>query len=565
MAETYLNLLNSAAAVSANVYDQIDKSMTQRLNVEAQAGKFEVDAMAKAAQFAETQRMNDEQIINMRAGNYLQAQKLEADKLLMPIKLETANLQLEATRLSLQRQKEQEGKNHLNSLTSIYDDQMGYALLETESTAMAQEYLGYKAKVSDHIAKGGKFDSAAFEQGLNTIRSKYVGVKPVEGADMEYSPEKNFLFEQVSPKLGAAYATRHPAMTGSRNSTAVSYYSAESPEQISKLDEKYRRLYTDEEYGKIRIGNDTVQRNEYEIKKESDKARQLRSQIEIARAKNEPEADLVGMVTLLKTTEQEILDRSEENRTLKMNASKGIFGIPEKVQAIATPTGPPATKPNDPSKGVLGVYATPSAIMDPLGAEKFQGMSDVINAVRGTSIDPETGKQIPTPIQQTEFSNVDMSWYHQHGTGEMPTLASRDIIRENVEVGLNKKIGQGKPSQFITEAKVNNLIKLINKDVDIPIDPYLAGSVALNGKYAAGARELSLPDTEYDYKHFGTDQGEPVESLSFGPGSTIKNADDIYKIISNIKDPTEKEETLRGLYAALSAAALATKVMDKSK
>jgi hypothetical protein len=584
MAETYLNLLNSAAQVSANVYEQIDRSMSQRIAIESQAGRFEVEAMGKAAQFAEQQRMNNEQIINMRADNYMQAQRFEAEKMLIPIKMQTANLQLEAQRLNLQRAKEIEGKNHFNSLTSIYDDQIGYALLETESTDMAQEYLGYKAKVSDYISKGGKFDSGAFEKGLIEIRSKYKDAKPSDPASIEYDPQKQYLFEQVSPKLGASYATRHPAVQGSRNSIAVSYYSAENANEAAEFS-KYNRLYSEEDIGKISVGRDAVMRNKRTIDNESRKANEMRNQIAAAQAQGYEEKSIAGMKSVLEQYENNINNAVMENQTLITNASKGIFGIPEKVTAVAPqPEGGASGAKTDISRfnnpdTTMGIESPKRPELDTTGQQTKAGVDATFLAIAGSKKSDDGKSYIPlTDIQDTELSQVDLSWWNKSGMGDEPTIEAKKQIKDRVKLGVDMKLGdKGNINDLVTRDKVESLLKTIDKDVAIPVSGWLNEELQKAKTNISVLDESGLLVPRIDgslYNKGGEYEGGTT--IWFGKkkediigkirsGGLVTSADEIFSAVNKIPKGAKRDEAMREIYEALTTASISNAVTNKDK
>lgn len=555
MAETYLNLLNNAAQVSAQVYQQIDQSMTKRLEIESQAGQFQVNAMAKAASFAEQQRMNDEQIINMRTNNYLQAQRLEAEKQLIPVKLQAANLQLESQRLALQRQKEAEGKSHFNDLTSIYDDQMGYKLLETESTDMAQEYLGFKARVADYVSKGGKFDSAQFEAGLAAINSKYSGTKGDVGSNAEYSAEKNYLFDQISPKLGAAYATRHPAVQGSRNSLAVSYYSAESAKEAAEF-AKYSKLYTQEEIGLMSVGRTTYLRNVREIDTSNKQADYLRNQIAITQAKDGPDADVSGMAGSLKVYEDKVKRAINENEALIINASQGKFGSVRNSEENKVDNKPVATKPFTDDTAIAGVVRAKNPDIEPVKQAVHEGLQNSLVAVGGASKDKDGNITPVKSYYDTELSQIDMEYWQKQNTGEVPDLKARSYIKEKAEEGIERMIPKGKSVNVVaTKEKITNLLATIKGDISIPVSDTFSGSVTKDGNVITGREYLSNePDDSGSVPSSPTVTFGPKNTGIFRNKSAIRSADELFAMVNKAPAGPIRENALKELYGALISA-----------
>jgi len=560
MAETYLNLLNSAAAVSAQVYEQIDHSMSQRLNVEAQAGRFQVDAMAKAAQFAETQRMNDEQIINMRANNYMQAQRLEVEKQLMPIKLQTANLQLESQKLSLQRQQEQEGKQHFDSLTSIYDDQIGYALLQTESPEMAQEYLGYKARVSDYVSKGGKFDSPKFEEGLKAIRSKYATVQPTSVNQVEYNPQTSYLLEQISPKLAAEYGKRHPLVQGSRNSMANNFYNADDKGLNSIMSSgAIDKLYDQSEIGQLWIGRNTVQQNYANIERwQKDLDRSLYGRAQAQANNADPEA-LTQYDKNISDYSNQIRSAMDQNMKIFKDSSMGKYGIHTDV---VPPVG--AASPEQKTTDISG-YKAPdetlgykSAVNPDINRRQQQqkaGIDKTVLAVTRTAKDAKGNDIQAVHVNDTELANLDFGWFEQNATGKAPTVAAREDMATRIYDRIDEMKGKGKSiGEIVTKDKMDKLFQTIDTNVQIPISPsldYYLNNADVNITKSASEAGL-FQANDYGDKKFAV----------FGKGH-IENSEDILAAVNKIKSPVAREAAIQELYSALNAASLTSGMTTK--
>ena len=571
MAETYLNLLNSAAAVSAKVYEQIDNSMTQRMNIEAQAGKFQVDAMAKAGQFAEQQRVNDEQIMNMRAGNYLQAQRLEVDKMLMPIKLETENLRLESQRLAFQRAKEQEGKTHFNSLTSVYDDQIGYALLETESPEMAQEYLGYKARVSDFVAKGGKFDSISFEKSLADIRSKYAKVRPSSIEQIEYNPQTSYLLGQVSPKLQSEYDKRHPLVKGSRNSVANQFYNVDekglnSLTSSGALD----KLYNPEEVGLLWSGRQAVQGNYANIERWNKDLSRERNDKADAQAKMATPGELVQYDKNIAQYTEQIRAAMDQNMKIFKDSSLGKYGIqaPE-----VPPVGPP--KPGQDTKDISGYptektklkFTTPKyKDMNPDQEQVGSGIDQIHLALSSVSQDDKGNIIRQTPIEETEVSELDLSW----AQGDVPTADTKENIKRMVEYKVGKMVGDSPQDigMVATKEKINKLLALIDNDVEIPISKSTVGVIAqANNGQSRGIRVQGYNK----YRPSKDSEDDISMTIAFGPKDeglfdvrdSFQNADQIFSAVGKIRNPTQRAIALREIYESLITASVTNRVTRK--
>lgn len=535
--------MNSSQQVASDAFNRIDKAMTQGLESNLRAGTFAVEMTAKAAQAAETARMNDAQITQMQQENYIRGEQFATEKAMLPLKIATMNLALRAGEADLMRQKEEIDRQNSDKIFSTFDDRVGMQLMRTENANHAKDYLGYKAQWQNHIMSGGRFDAAAYQRDTDAMAAHYEkdGIAP-EG---EYSYEKHALFSSVSKSLGDTYERKNPSVKKNTNGLAVGTLTM-SDNDFGDFWPKFGHLYNKESSGLMGIGRSIYKQNEYLIEKKRAENSKLQSYISVGALE---EGDKKMTAYQISENSKEIESAQKMNSEIMKNYSNGVYGVPEKAVA---PNASDAKKEEDLNKwksadgSVLG-FPKASAL-DPQGKAINENVTKIMELVSSKA---GTGNA-KTLFGVGVDGGIDLSWFNNENRsgGSLDTKTMNDF-RNRIEKGMSSIKDL---SEITSPGAIDELLGNINKSVDVPMGIYTK-------------KKLGSSTQESKSKSYTPSMGGPPQQdqqyFSFGKNGSIKSFDDIIKLTNSIRNKNEREEVTRELIASVYSASLGSAVTNK--
>lgn len=563
--DTPIAMLNIAQQQSQDAFGRIDHAMSQAMQSNLQAGEFAAEMTAKAAQFAEQKRMNDVQAENIRTDNFLKFKEYELNKQLAPLRLQTAQLQLQATKYRFQKDMEGEHNKQFDDITSIYDDQVGFDILHTGSTDMAKDYYAFKGDWKARVANGQQFDPTAYQKGINGIRGKYQG--QVADPKAPYSPETQFMMTNISPRLGQTYEKNHPVVQQNRNALGSSYYDM-TDSQVGEFANKFGSLYSPEEYGGLGSGRTVYQTNKLRFKEYLDEADKLDSKLALVDVNDNPVqyAQIKQQASEYRNQAKKAFDT---NVKLQTDAANGKFGVHPEDVIPPIQAQPTVVKPSEHTVPdvTMGIKSKTNEA-DVAGKKLKFGIDKTFTALGGTEKNPE--------IPELKGAN-DFSWFDLKGSGDKPDDASLNSIKNTIESNIESL---GDIGERFNHEKAAKLFSAIDKDVEVPLSSFAmdvfqkAGLNAKGGALATRSQTTSdISSTAIDYLY---NRNRDENHITFGKlddkkhfmdkfnnnaiGGTINNANELFGMISKIKNPSEREAVQKEIYAALITASLSSAV-----
>lgn len=535
MAENYMQLLSEGAKVTSDVFGRVDQAMTNNLKVRADAQQFAVGMTAKAAEFAEETRMNDANIQNMQADNYLRGQEFLLKQQLAPLQVEESILRLEAMKEQSVARAEANKFSMFNTITKAFEPAINNRILTTLNPEMAAEYAEYRGKYMAHVAQGGGFSGEDYQKGINKIMSKYQDVKPT---DEPWNPRSRYLLSQINPELAAAYDLQNPVLKEHKTGLASSYLGM-TPAQAGDFMGKYKTLYSNEEWGAIAPARDRYQANQNELEYIQKQATYLETKL--ATEDDEKKADIRSQIDALNNKGAELL---RVNMALSQNHALGKYGMTsEPIVDDAQKKEHLDTKSwLEDQPTVLNV---PNS-KDPFVKSMRQKATDLANVVTqgyGDKVDP----------QDTELKDVGFEWFVDKGDGKKPDdrtlLSIKGKIESNIEA-------LGNIGDRFTEENIYNVMQKIPTPTKIPISGIIAEKlVDRNGptfKSIVGTNPDILAGQAY---------------ITIGGSDKSKNANNFDtkdKIFDFVKSfpRLEREEVMKELYASILTASLSNVVTE---
>ena len=535
MADNTIQLLNNSLNQSAMLYRTVDEQLTKNLQVQQQAGQFDVQMKAKALAFAEEQRMNELRAEEMRATNDIRAKQFDLQKQLMPLKIEEANLQLESAKFAMTKQKDAFARQAFNDITAIYDDSAAYSLIETQSPDQARELLQHKAKWRGLVANGQPFSEEEYAKGIHEINSRYKDVKPVEGK--VFDEKTHFLLGEISPKVQRVYEMKNPIVSKNRNMILSAYL--DTPDSGLASFKDYEGIADLDVWG---IAGATRMLYQVNKRKQSENFQEYQKLMTAASALGEGEEvrkkEMIAQAQIFKNDAEQAL---KENMLIQSNFRAGKFtDVTEEdiskaeTRSSALPTIDPTTYASKPSREIAGIRMT----SDPLQKELVDKVNDLDRKLGGSE---KTG---PSPFLKGYANGgvLDLEWYNNRTTNILDyksVLSIKERIEENIDEV--KDI-----NQIVNQESINDVLSSISSPKEIPISEFLKDTL---GSKAVNYGTLY----ESPFLRVGRKQGK-VEGLM--NGATISSFDDINNLISNIKNPIAREAARKEIYAAVATAGL---------
>lgn len=581
MSETYLTLLQNAATHSARIYEQIDNSMTQQLKIQSQQGEFEVNAAFKAAGFAEEQRQNDIQAQNIKEQNYYRGQEFLMEKQLYPLKVQSAQLALQAQKFNYVKSREVHNKQVFDSISGPFDDAQGFDLLRTENVDHAREYNNYKGKVQAYVASGGEFDAEKYKEGINQINSKYKDAD--SSKPPSYSEEYQYFLEKISPKIAQTYAKKKdPKVLASKHTIMMSLYDA-GPSELKELGQ-YRGMFDNEEWAQGMIGRSFSQNNEKNISRWGSELDKSRNQYSIGIANGIDEERLSFIKNNIEFYEENITKAQNQNEALYKNTALGKYGSKE---AVKIDTASPGNTEQGDERFSIKNYGEPvkksglgpGSDDDSTGQQMRSGIDATHKALASTRKINVDGKEVEArdPVENTELALVDLRWYNDNATGNEPDIESKQLIKDRVE----ERVEKMDVKERFSRERVGKLLNTIKKDIDIPISERLRKLIEESNTNSIGINRT--PNFIYK-KNNGNirDSEESMDSfITFGPkktgiasfvdqGRSVQTEDQLFDLISSMPNKTTQDKAkkimaMQELHSVLITASVSSALTDKSK
>lgn len=536
MAAETLQLINSAAQVSSDAFNRIDRAMTNAIESNQRSGQFAVEMTAKTADAIEQARMHDASIEKMQIDSKLAGERLAMERAMMPLEAKSRSLEIQTKQMMLLRQKQLLDKQNADQIFSTYDDLSGRQILATGNLDHAKDYLKYKAQWQSHLMNGGRFDAVAFEKGLNQLNTQYVG-KPGTANDEDWNPETQYLYESISPKLGRAYEEKNPVVKKNKNGMAVGSLTS-TDTGFTTFWDKFGKLFTEEESGYIGAGRSAYQSNEMTI----DKLTQENSKLSLyASVAGLPDEEVARTQATIKENGQKIDAARRQNNLMMANYSQGKYGVPveEKEPAKSQEVKQGNTDLKKAEESPLGFKADGN--IDFQGQRTKTKLSDIAAVAKNGIKDKR--------IEDTELRFLDLDWFSTNRQGNEPDDATKIDIRERIIEGIDSV---GNIGDVITENKMDNLFKVMERNnknsVSVPISDYTAELIG-----------LSSYDTSVGVPVVSTAQHRPKSEnnfISFGSKTGFNSAKAIIERAEKIKNLGDRQEALKELYAALNTAAI---------
>ncbi len=540
MADT-IQLINSAAQVTSDAYNRIDRAMSQHLEVNQRSQEFAVEMTAKAAQFAESSRMNDAQIENMKADNYIKGQQFALEQQLMPLKVQSMVMGMEAQKYRFLREKQEADRAASDQIFGVYDDLVGRQLLHTGNTDHAKDYLGYKAQWMSYIGKGGKFDPIKYEEGLNKMNTKY---KNAPGGTSDWNPESQYLYESISPKLGRAYELKNPIIKKNRDGIAAGAL-AMTDAQFGEFFGKYGNLYEQDESGLIGAGRVQFQLNRKTIEDANRQIMALQGHL-TANPDLEPQ-DRAYVENQLKQQIETAKKAESQNMTMMNEYANGRYGISsEPIKKDAEPKKEPADFNKFAKAGppVLGIQPVdPSDVQGKAMKQRMEGFKSTLSGGRADYA-PEL----------EEFKGVDMAWFNENRQTEPMDFNTTSEVKHQIEQNVQ---ALGDLGERFTKEKVDGLLSKIKIPVSIPVSKDVA-EISVHTPFPK-LGDIGVPYDTSDIQKF-IKFGGPEGSKS---KDSYKTFDSIMTDLNKIKNIHERRAATEELYAALLTASLSDAVTNR--
>lgn len=537
-----MQLLSLAANVTQNAYGRIDQAMTQSLSIKQRAGEFEASMAAKAVEFAESQRINDARIGEMKAANSLRAQEFGIKKALLPLQFHSANLNLQRQKHLFEKQKEAENIGAFNEITEMEDVASAFNLIRTQNADHAKELIQLKSKHRAIVADGNGFDRNAYVSEQTKINDKYKDV--TADPKSEFSDQTHFLLGEISPKVQSIYEKRKLTRLPQTRASAVAYLNM-PPDQAAKNAELFGLALGDEIQilAPMQVAFQGSKKLFEDYSKLADELDVAVSQIV---AKDEPEKHA-------ETTERQVAYAKQRDAAFKNmmelqeRAASGNY-FPEDIE----PSGPP--KPEDDKRPDLGKHKADDGkrIAGIAGGDQDSAgrkMRDRILEVKGILDTMKVGGLI---------SEVDLRYFQNESFDDgRPDDRTNLGIKHKVQ---DKIAGLDNVGDVFNENMVNDLLGSIKIEDGIRISDTLAEDLrASNSSALMGGRDQAISHSPggvtKPYIHFGGSKSKLVNSA-------ITSYDDIQEIVSKL--PRSKQRAAsEEIYAALLAASLSHVVTTK--
>lgn len=170
------------------------------------ATQLQIGVAQSAANFIETKRVRDAQLEDSKARTAIAYQSMMAEKALMPLRIQNEMLRMKA----LARQ---EAMVNISQLTQGQDMSMTSLFAKNKNPQTIIQWDAWKQQWAGHVANGGQFDAAKFQEGYDKIYGHYSDETRFKTT--EYDPQTEaLLYQKFGEKSSIAieYSQNNPAI-----------------------------------------------------------------------------------------------------------------------------------------------------------------------------------------------------------------------------------------------------------------------------------------------------------------------------------------------------------------
>jgi hypothetical protein len=329
MAESYMNLLNNQQQVSRDVYAQMDKAMSDNLNNLASSSQFEANMTAKAADFAQQERMSNASIQASKDRNFFEMKRNQAEAEIRPLKMKNEALELELRKKSLANSIDADNRAKFSALIKPIDDRFQAEFSSNPSLGLVKDYAEITSKWMGDMFNNGYVDAAKYNRDLDSLVEKNKG-NTLNIADGRNDELYNAL-QLVNPAAAKSYLDKNPFTKEEANANAASLLTI-SDEEFAKVAPKIMPLYGDDTKRNMIADRQRIQllRNDLLMKQRS--AHDMRSRA-IATSKGggiDPE-----LQPMLDKADADIIEASAKINNIISNRSAGNW---QDIPDVKTPT-----------------------------------------------------------------------------------------------------------------------------------------------------------------------------------------------------------------------------------
>lgn len=544
---TPLQLLQNAQQQSAQAYAQVDSVLTRTLNINAQAQAQEVDLRLKGLQFAEETRMNDARITEMNNLNEIRAREHESNMALAPLRMETERLRLQAAQSDFALKKQQQDVNLFGAITSPYDQTMGSYFMNNPNPEFMRSYIDYKGRWLGRIAQGQSFNPEEFESGINDISDNFK--EAASTPPDQWSGEVSHMMGIIDPsgRLQKQYDARNPVNVENVNSLARSLITAPD-NQAPSISDKLARFAPPEKFAQATIYRDIYRSNEATMKQDYQNISSLRSAISsLPEVTAQDRQRKLNMGKQLEQQEQIYRQKQQTNLRILSNITNGNFNPIQEEE------------PSTPQEETFSIRGHLDQVETVMGIS--QSGSDLLEtrarAQSLVSILSDGSESVGDLTSNTELMNIDLSWWQENSTGDLPDRGSLNRIKQRVRDGIDSIGIEGR----FTKTRADSLLEQVREPVRVPINPVVSELIRKHSdRYtdifssSGGVYDLSSIKIGgvADFESKGV---SAVTARALGNADGIASFEAINRIVSKMPTKATKEEVRKELYAALITAA----------
>lgn len=554
----WLDMLNSSQQQTANLFARADQALNALSNQRIQKEQFQVNTAFRMAEMAEQSRFNDAQIENLKLENFYRAQSYELQKELMPLKIQEAQLALEARRADAERQHLGNVEGQFNSITAPFDSIVAGKIFEFNDPKLGEEYMRLKQDYKERAMRGETFDGGAYEAKMNDIIGR--ATKQAEGFNGEVSQYVGSL----SPELGKTYETRNPLKLGTVQGVRNGLLFGDEKTFAASLPMAGQYL-PDEEIKEISIGRNAISSHENQAERYREKAKSVIAQISIT---DDPEQKKKLMEQAI-----ELQDKaSEEDRRADKTRDALLRG--EKIPTVwESPTEKGGSE--EPPKEAR----TLNEIINEMNARGGGDASSPLEDVREKDREIDARTSLRNLEEDLQFDYRDekgqkakLNPLEGLDLAEFAKLKRRGAISRGMTGDRFGFGDQGAEALRQVRATVTKNIQGLDDSEILSLfkNPMLDEILAQEGVSVDSMgdpgwlHQAMLPGAK---KSFFVGQGSPEKTLDTYRKQHyfIKNRNDLMKLLDKQKDrPTARFNAI-DIYSSIVTAAIARKMMDSAK
>jgi hypothetical protein len=542
-----IQLLQLANQQTANLYNVIDRNLTQKANLQLQISNNEANLAMKGFEFGEQVRMNDARLEQAAAANAIQAQRFELEKQklnrdmqLFPIQVETEKFKLEneRTRAAFLERKAQ---NELFSdAIAPIQSKFAAAFASIQDPDMAREYTEIISRAKAGIASGNNINLEELDRNVSSlIDSK----KDSPFKSDQYNPEVAQYLQVFAPNEAKRYETRNPTIQKNRSLLGGSMLTA-SDSAFAQIAEQEGHIFTPEETKVIVTGRTVVSQLESENNKIIDTISKLDGYAAAAKGLTDDQkktylSERFALTERLETNRKQI-------NGIANNISSGNFSldISEKPQEQDTPPAPTTSELE--SRFKTGAPSASSYLGLP--NELLENKRDENRATRINQYVQDL-KQATGRLDNSfpkEFLGIDFSYTLQTAKNDIPNFKTLANIKDTIDSNLRNLYGEGKEREFhkrYGENSIDNILKKIKVSHTVPLSEF-----AMEKLYGLRSFEVKS-DTE-------------VRGIEMGKSGHISSYKDMERLIDQIEDKDERKEVERELVSAILTLGIGAAIQD---